>query len=96
MIYLNLCASSQLLVLDKLTPEQKAELIFQLEASSKLNLNAITQIFQSVLQPLTNITLNMASVSSNGPNKVRYECCVLDDNDDDDVAGLVIINQASD
>lgn len=94
MIYLNLCASSQLLVLDKLTPEQKAELIFQLEASSKLNLDAIAQIFRSFLQPLTNITLNTGNVSSNGLNQVRYECCVLDDNDD--VAGLVIINQARD
>ncbi|XP_016105313.1 uncharacterized protein [Sinocyclocheilus grahami] len=55
-----------LLVLDKLTPEQKAELIFQLEASAKLNLDAVIQIFQSFLQPLTNRTLNMTSVSSNG------------------------------
>ncbi|XP_016392400.1 uncharacterized protein LOC107727132 [Sinocyclocheilus rhinocerous] len=53
-------------VLDKLTPEQKAELIFQLEASAKLNLDAVIQIFQSFLQPLTNRTLNMTSVSSNG------------------------------
>ncbi|XP_016414988.1 uncharacterized protein LOC107745597 [Sinocyclocheilus rhinocerous] len=58
-----------LLVLDKLTPEQKAELIFQLEASAKLNIDAITKIFQNLLQPLTNITLNVTSVSSNGLDK---------------------------
>ncbi|RXN16099.1 hypothetical protein ROHU_027707 [Labeo rohita] len=58
-----------LLVLDLLTPEQKAELIFQLEASAKLDLSDITQIFQSFLQPLTNVTLNITSVSSNGLEK---------------------------
>ncbi|KAK2916614.1 hypothetical protein Q8A67_000988 [Cirrhinus molitorella] len=58
-----------LLALDKLTPEQKAELIFQLEASSRLNIDTITQIFQSFLQPLTNVVLNMTSVSSNGLEK---------------------------
>lgn len=94
MIYLNLCASFQLLVLDKLTSEQKAELVFQLEASAKLNLDAITQILQSLLPPLVNVTFNMTSVSSNGLDQVRYEFCVLDD--DDDVAGLVLSNQASD
>ncbi len=97
MIYLNRCASFQLLALDKLTSEQKAELMFQLEASAKLNLNAITQIFQSLLHPLVNVTLNMTSVSSNGLDQVRYEFCVLDDDDDDDdVAGLVLSNQPSD
>ncbi|XP_039542404.1 uncharacterized protein mslna [Pimephales promelas] len=44
-------------VLDKLSPEQKAELIFQLIATASLNFDAIDKIFQSFLQPLTNITL---------------------------------------
>lgn len=74
MIHLNLCASSQLLAVDKLTPEQKAELIFQLETSSKLDTNAITQIFGTFLQPFTNVTLNLSIASSDGLNKVRYEC----------------------
>lgn len=76
MIHLNLCASSQLLVLDQLTPEQKAELMFQLEASAKLNIDAITKIFGNLLKPLFNTTLNVTSASSNGPDKVRYEFCV--------------------
>ncbi|XP_058625899.1 uncharacterized protein mslna [Onychostoma macrolepis] len=50
-----------LLVLDKLTPEQKAELIFRMEESAKLNLSVITQIFQSVLPPLTNMPLYTAN-----------------------------------
>ncbi|XP_059415122.1 uncharacterized protein LOC132149732 [Carassius carassius] len=58
-----------LLALDKLTPEQKAELIFQLETSSRLDTKAITQIFWTFLQPFTNVTLNLTSASSNGLNK---------------------------
>uniref|UniRef100_A0A8C1ZK03 Mesothelin a n=1 Tax=Cyprinus carpio TaxID=7962 RepID=A0A8C1ZK03_CYPCA len=58
-----------LLVLDQLTPEQKAELMFQLEASAKLNINAITKIFGNLLKPLFNTTLNVTSASSNGPDK---------------------------
>ncbi|XP_056310218.1 uncharacterized protein mslna [Danio aesculapii] len=53
-----------LVVLDKLTPEQKAELMFQLEANFSLNADAVSQIFQSFLQPLTNMTLNLTSTSS--------------------------------
>ncbi|XP_052399699.1 uncharacterized protein LOC127946925 [Carassius gibelio] len=58
-----------LLAVDKLTPEQKAELIFQLETSSKLDTNAITQIFGTFLQPFTNVTLNLSIASSDGLNK---------------------------
>ncbi|KTG31562.1 hypothetical protein cypCar_00041258 [Cyprinus carpio] len=58
-----------LLVLDQLTPEQKAELMFQLEASAKLNIDAITKIFGNLLKPLFNTTLNVTSASSNGPDK---------------------------
>ncbi|XP_056091606.1 uncharacterized protein LOC130071023 [Rhinichthys klamathensis goyatoka] len=53
-------------VLDKLSPEQKAELIFQLMATASLNIDAINKIFQSFLQPLTNITLNITSATSVG------------------------------
>nr|XP_021330389.1 mesothelin isoform X2 [Danio rerio] len=53
-----------LVVLGKLTPEQKAELMFQLEANFSLNADAVSQIFQSFLQPLINMTLNLTSTSS--------------------------------
>ncbi|XP_077069477.1 uncharacterized protein mslna [Siphateles boraxobius] len=56
-------------VVDKLSPEQKAELIFQLKATGNLNTDAINKIFQSFLQPLTDITLNITSVTSVGLNK---------------------------
>ncbi|XP_043090611.1 uncharacterized protein LOC122341315 [Puntigrus tetrazona] len=55
-----------LLVLDKLTPEQKAQLLFKLEASANLNIDALTQIFQSFVEPLANVKLNMTSTTSNG------------------------------
>jgi len=66
---LNLCVSLQLDVLDNLSPEQKAELIFQLIATASLNFDAIDKIFQSFLQPLTNITL--INGTSDGLSKVR-------------------------
>ncbi|XP_067221288.1 uncharacterized protein [Chanodichthys erythropterus] len=66
------CQSFQALwqtALDKLTPEQKAELFFQLEASSSLNNDGVDQIFMSFLKPLTNIKLNMTRVTSTDSDK---------------------------
>ncbi|XP_067285094.1 uncharacterized protein mslna [Pseudorasbora parva] len=58
-----------LAALYQLSPEQKAELIFQLETNGSLNFDAINKIFLSFLQPLTNMTLNMTRVTSVGLDK---------------------------
>ncbi|KAK7168100.1 hypothetical protein R3I94_002221 [Phoxinus phoxinus] len=58
-------------VVDKLSPEQKAELIFQLNttANVSLNIDAISKTIQSFLLPLTNLTLDITNVTSVGLNK---------------------------
>ncbi|XP_051988667.1 uncharacterized protein mslna [Xyrauchen texanus] len=47
---------SGLSVVDMLTPEQRAQLIFNLEASANLNNETINQLLQSFLKPLKNIS----------------------------------------
>ncbi|XDV12687.1 hypothetical protein PO909_001284 [Leuciscus waleckii] len=47
-------------VLENLSPEQKAELIFQLNTTNSLNFDSINKTLQSFLQPLTGITFNIS------------------------------------
>ncbi|XP_048049205.1 uncharacterized protein mslna isoform X2 [Megalobrama amblycephala] len=62
--------------LDKLTPEQKAELFFQLEASSSLNNDNVDQIFKS-LQPLTSIKIDTTRATSNDSDKTLTDFILL-------------------
>ncbi|TRZ04291.1 hypothetical protein DNTS_003239, partial [Danionella cerebrum] len=60
-----------IVVLNQLTPQQKAELVFQLESTVGLSADVISLIFQSFLQPLTNMTLTITNINSDALNKTN-------------------------